>query len=195
VFRRDYWLCRWCGRPVIFAPVMRQFEQFARRSGFDGPLAYFHDRWRRDGSPLLDHLAAVVDHVHAYARGGAHEESNFATACNKCNMRKTDGKAKEPRRLVKAKYGEPQHWDGFATLFALLAEQDPARLTRSDTEWLRALKAEQLNFITNQLDHAVALGTALLCGHGSGSSTSSEPWIGVFRPYSRSPLDSSSQIA
>lgn len=140
VFRSDHWLCRWCGRPVVFAPVMRQFELFARRSGCAGPLAYFHERWRRDASPLLDHLAAVVDHVQPYSHGGAHDVSNFVTACNKCNMRKNDRKAKEPRRLVKAKYGEPKHWDGFTTLFVLLAEQDRTPLTTSDTEWLRALK-------------------------------------------------------
>jgi HNH endonuclease len=119
---------------------MRQLELLARRSGFEGPLAYFHERWRRDASPLLDHLAAVVDHVQPFVHGGAHDESNFATACNKCNMRKNDGRPKEARRLVKAKYGEPQHWDGFTTLFVLLAEQDRTALTTSETEWLRALK-------------------------------------------------------
>ena len=141
VFRRDRWLCRWCGRPVVFAPVMRHLELFARRGGHSGPLAYFHERWGRYTSPLLDHLAAVVDHVDPYSRGGKHDESNFATACNKCNTRKNDGASKEPRRVIRSRGGEPLHWDGLTTLFVLLAEQAGDGLPRSEGEWLQALKA------------------------------------------------------
>lgn len=31
VFRRDRWLCRWCGCPVIFAPVMRYLAEFVKQ--------------------------------------------------------------------------------------------------------------------------------------------------------------------
>jgi hypothetical protein len=70
VFRRDGWLCHWCGKPVIFAPAMRHVEQFVRQSGFMGALAYHDVRWRRDRAPLLDHLGAVIDHIQAHSRGG-----------------------------------------------------------------------------------------------------------------------------
>ena len=89
VFRRDGWLCRWCGRPVIFPAAMKYLERYARRRGYSGRLAYWSSAWRRDASPLLDQLAAVVDPVVAFSTGGPHAESNFVTACYKCNVRKS----------------------------------------------------------------------------------------------------------
>lgn len=143
VFRNDGWLCRWCHRPVVFAPALRLLQELARERGHRGPLAYHDARWRRDRAPLLDHLGAVVDHVEAFSRGGAHDEANFVTACNKCNARKNNVRVDEfqravPARPVKGKYGEPEAWDGFSALFRLLA---PSRddLSASEKEWLRAL--------------------------------------------------------
>lgn len=43
VFRRDGWLCRWCGSPVVFAPAMRLTERWIGDQGCSSPLAY-HDR-------------------------------------------------------------------------------------------------------------------------------------------------------
>jgi 5-methylcytosine-specific restriction endonuclease McrA len=145
VFRRDCWLCTWCHRPVVFAPALRLLREFARERGHEGPLAYHDPRWRRDRAPLLDHMAAVVDHREAFSRGGAHEESNFVTACNKCNARKNnvvaeDFKRAVPPRAVKGKYGEPQNWDGLSTLFILLA-RDRCDLPASEKGWLAALTA------------------------------------------------------
>ena len=98
-----------------------------RQNGFTGPLAYHDARWRRDKAPLLDHLGAVIDHVEPHTRGGVAEETNLVTACNKCNMRKNAAPAedftlKSPRHRVRGKYGEPEEWDGFSTLFVLLVE-------------------------------------------------------------------------
>ncbi len=129
---------------VVFAPAMRMIENLARERGHDGPLAYHDPRWRRDRSPLLDHLGAVVDHVEAFSRGGAHDESNFVTACNKCNARKSnavidDFQRAVPSRRVKGKYGEPQDWDGFSSLFLVLAPSDP-KLSASERGWLAALQ-------------------------------------------------------
>ncbi len=145
VFRRDRWLCRWCGRPVIFAPAMRYLEQFVKRTGFVGSLAYHDARWRRDRAPLLDHLGAVIDHVEAHVRGGLADEANFVTSCNKCNMRKNSAPAEEfslksPRHRVRSKYGEPEHWDGLTALFIVLAEQAPGIASQSERQWLQALK-------------------------------------------------------
>ena len=145
VFRRDHWLCRWCGRPVIFTPAMKHLDKFVRQSGLTGPLAYHDDRWRRDKAPLLDELGAVIDHVKAHSRGGMADADNFATACNKCNTRKSAAQPQDftkrvPRHRVKGKFGEPQHWDGLSTLFVRLVEQSPQTTSPSEREWLRALK-------------------------------------------------------
>lgn len=147
VFRRDAWLCRWCGRPVVFPPAMKYLQRYARQRGYAGPLAYWSFAWRRDASPLLDQLGAVIDHVDALSAGGPHHEANFVTACYKCNVRKSAEPAagflkKYPLRPVKGKYGEPKNWDGLSTLFVLMVREDQSGVTRSESEWYQALIAD-----------------------------------------------------
>lgn len=144
VFFRDGWLCRWCHRPVVFAPTFRLIQLLVKESGFAKEVAYFHPNWSRHSAPLLDHLGAVVDHVEAYSKGGRHDESNFVTACNKCNARKNAKKAgdyalEKPGKPVRGKYGEPRHWDGLVSLFLLLAAK--AELTSTERRWKAALRA------------------------------------------------------
>jgi 5-methylcytosine-specific restriction endonuclease McrA len=143
VFRRDGWMCRWCNKAVIFAPVMKLLERELRNAGRVEPLSYYHAHWTRTEAPLLDELGAVIDHVEAFSTGGAHSEKNFATACNKCNGRKSsaplDDWSKRPQhKPIKGKYGEPQHWDGLSGIFVMLAQRDPTGLTASDKGWLKA---------------------------------------------------------
>lgn len=144
VFQRDGWICRWCNRPVIFAPVMKYLERELRKLGRIEPLSYYHAHWTRDGAPLLDELGAVIDHVEAFSAGGAHNEKNFATACNKCNGQKSATPIAEwnkrfQRKPIKGKYGEPQHWDGLSALFLILAQRDRSGLTASERDWLKVL--------------------------------------------------------
>ena len=145
IFRRDGWLCCWCKRPVIFAPVMKYLERELRNSGHSGKVAYYHERWTRDGAPLLDELGAVIDHVAAFSSGGPCSKENLVTACNKCNGRKNAApldrwNQRAMRKPVKGKYGEPQHWDGLSSFFVMLTERDATRLTAAEKGWLRALK-------------------------------------------------------
>lgn len=145
IFRRDGWLCCWCKKPVIFAPAMKYVEREVRTFGHEGRLAYYHAHWTRDGSPLLDELGAVIDHVEAFSSGGPCIEENLVTACSKCNVRKsafTVGKWKEkPQRApVKGKYGEPQNWDGLSTLFLVLARRADGSITAAELEWVKALE-------------------------------------------------------
>src|SRR3990172_2507287 len=142
VFRRDGWICRWCNRPVIFAPGMKLLQREAEQSGRTEPLSYYHGHWTRDGAPLLDELGAVIDHVNACSTGGQNTADNLATACNKCNGRKSAApmdkwNKRNRRKPVKGKYGEPQYWDGFSTLFVVLTQRFPVELTASEREWLK----------------------------------------------------------
>lgn len=146
VFRRDGWLCRWCRKPVIFAPAMKFIERELRQSGYAGNLAYFHLRWTRKDSPLLDELGAVIDHVDAFSTGGSSEIGNLVTACNKCNAQKSaatssNWEERRPHKFVKGKFGEPVDWDGLSTLFMILARRDVKNLTVSEQQWLAALDA------------------------------------------------------
>ncbi|MDO8431800.1 MAG: HNH endonuclease signature motif containing protein [Candidatus Binatus sp.] len=107
-------------------------------------MAYYHAHATRDGAPLLDELWAVIDHVNAFSAGGLNTEENLATACNKCNGRKSSAPLDKwgkryLRKAVKGKYGEPQHWDGLSGLFVILAQRDPVGLTASEKIWLREL--------------------------------------------------------
>lgn len=145
IFFRDGWICRWCHRPTVFGPALKLIEQFVQHSGYRHPLAYYDLRYRRDKAPMLDHLAAVIDHVEAFSKGGAHGIENFVTACNKCNVRKNARQAKDfqkdtPGRPVKGKYGEPQNWDGLVSVFIVLADLPPASLTASEKAWRAALQ-------------------------------------------------------
>lgn len=144
VFYRDGWLCRWCHRPVVFAPALHLLQGFVAGAGSSGPAAYFHPNWSRAGAPLLDHLGAVIDHVEAFARGGAHDETNFVTACNKCNTRKNARAAEayeleRPGKPVRGKYGEPKSWDGLVAVFLAFADRG-APLDPSERRWAEALR-------------------------------------------------------
>jgi len=115
------------------------------KKGGDGQeLAYYHAHWTRYGAPLLDELGAVLDHKHAYSTGGPCTKENFVASCAKCNGRKSaksveTWEEREKRTPIKGKYGEPQHWDGLSSVFAMLAERNSEKLTAGEKEWLKAL--------------------------------------------------------
>jgi len=145
VLFRDGWLCWLCHRPTVFPLAMKYLAEFVREKDYRTPIAFYDLRYRRDQAPILDHLACVIDHVEAFSRGGSHGGDNFKVACNKCNVRKS-ARAKEeylaenPGKRVKGKYGEPQHWDGMASVFVVLARQAPDRLTLNERAWLQEIE-------------------------------------------------------
>lgn len=125
---------------------MKLLAEELTTSGHSEPLAYYHLHWTRDGAPLLDELGASIDHVEALSTGGACSEENLHTACWKCNVRKSNAALEKwnqrtKHKAIKGRYGEPKYWDGFASLFVLLAERSPRQLSDAEREWLRALKS------------------------------------------------------
>jgi 5-methylcytosine-specific restriction endonuclease McrA len=146
VYYRDRWLCRWCRRPIVFPPAFKLLAESIASELPDVPTAIWNGLWRRDKAPLLDELAACIDHVRAIADGGAHDISNFTASCARCNARKSDRDAAawtsaNPPWKVKGKYGEPEEWDGLASLFVLLARKTLRPLTTVEKDWLRAIEA------------------------------------------------------
>lgn len=145
IFRRDGWICRWCGRPVIFGPAIRLLELEANRVAVP-PVTYYHAHWTRRHSPLLDELGAVLDHIDALAAGGEDSPANLCTACNKCNGRKsnratTDWEARDKRAPIKGRYGDPDGWDGFTSVFVSLSQANRAQLNSGERAWLKVLMA------------------------------------------------------
>jgi hypothetical protein len=53
---------------------------------------------------------------------------------------------RQKRRPIKGKYGEPKDGDGLTSVFVMLADRDPARLTADEREWLKALKSDCASF-------------------------------------------------
>lgn len=146
VYFRDGWLCHHCRRPTVFHLALKLLGERVAAALPGVPLAYWDERWRRDRSPLLDQLAASIDHVEAFATGGAHDEHNFATICVKCNVRKgtrsrDEHAAIDTPRVVRGKYGEPTAWDGLASTFVMLARHSPRTLTATEKGWLRSLES------------------------------------------------------
>jgi 5-methylcytosine-specific restriction endonuclease McrA len=147
VLFRDRWLCHLCQRPLVLHVALRLVQEFVRTRLPGVSLAYWDPRWRRDVSPLLDELAASIDHVTAHARGGAHDVSNFAAVCARCNARKsakrTDAYLLEARPWrVRGKYGAPKDWDGLSLLFLALAKDNPSALTPTERSWCDAIERE-----------------------------------------------------
>ena len=146
VYFRDGWLCSHCRRPTVFHLALKLLAERVTQALPHAHLAYWDERWRRDQSPLLDQLAASIDHVNAFSKGGEHGEANFATICVKCNVRKgtrtrEEHAAVDSPRLVKGKYGEPTAWDGLAFTYVMLARESTRPLTAAEKGWLRALEA------------------------------------------------------
>ena len=144
VFFRDGWLCHTCRRPVVFHLSLKYLAALTTRSGIRRGLAYWDERWRRDTSPLLDELAASIDHVNAFARGGEHAEANFATICARCNARKSVRSREEylsqaPQWLVRGAHGEPTRWDGLSMAFLALVQDRTDQLSTSERTWYDAL--------------------------------------------------------
>ncbi len=144
IFRRDAWLCCWCKRPVIFRPVMKLLELEIRNGGPVARLASYRLPGRREGSSWLDELGAAINHFGASSIGDA--LSNLCTSCSKCNARWPPSipvdkwERRNTSRPIKEKCVDPKDWDGLASVFVMLADRNPSRLTVNEREWLKALR-------------------------------------------------------
>ena len=146
VYVRDQWLCHLCRRPTILHLALKFLSEFVELElPTSVPLALWDPQWRRDKAPLLDELAASIDHVEAFASGGGHDSTNFATVCARCNARKgarlnDDYLTEANPWVVKGKHGEPVAWDGLASVFVALARQSRRPLATTERAWLSALE-------------------------------------------------------
>jgi len=146
VYFRDGWPCSLCRRPTIFHLALKQLAGLTAREFPGTATSYWNVRWSRQGASLMDELAACIDHVEAFATGGAHDITNFATACARCNQRKNSGKkddflARSRLYVAKGRSGEPTEWDGLSAAFVALARGSHISLPSTDTAWLAALEA------------------------------------------------------
>jgi|SRR5665213_2475604 len=142
LFRRDHWLCHLCKRPVVFAPAMKYLQRELTQAGYSDH-SYWRYAYSREFAPLLDELAAAIDHVNPHAKGGASNAANLKTACYKCNSRKNNSDYEEWVRqnpIRESRSRDPVAWDGLSSVFVFFANRDPSKLTTTEKEWLKALK-------------------------------------------------------
>ncbi len=128
VWEHDKWCCRYCGRPVIFAPAMKQLEKISPAHG------YYHAHWKRQHSPLLDEIGATVDHIKAVKTGVINSHDNYNTSCWKCNLSKNDKPLEGWGKILE---NLPTDWDGLSSLFVEL--YDPITADSTDKQWYRLL--------------------------------------------------------
>ncbi|MEA2202494.1 MAG: hypothetical protein QOI89_3116 [Solirubrobacteraceae bacterium] len=87
VFKRDHFMCRYCGGKTILTPVM---ELLARL--YPDIFPFESDAWRGGVThPAFAARSPMVDHIVPGRLGGDWTAiDNLATACNPCNAIKAD---------------------------------------------------------------------------------------------------------
>ena len=145
IFFRDDWMCHYCGLPTVFAPALKYMQQDVVTRGLGYTPAYYDFRYAHIAAPLLDELAAVIDHKQAFSAGGTNETTNLVTACNNCNMRKNNRsndefENRDCARRAKKRKRKAKGWDGFVSFFVLHGRANPNSLTAQEKEWFVALE-------------------------------------------------------
>jgi 5-methylcytosine-specific restriction endonuclease McrA len=129
VWNRDNWTCRYCGKPVFFAPALKLLDKKSPNHG------YYHPNGKEENMlPLFQRGWASVDHVEPKSKGGEDSMDNYVTACWGCNLKwgqKTHSEGKhKPNELNKSKVD----WDGFSSLYLRLSDHEDV--------WTKLLKKE-----------------------------------------------------
>lgn len=115
VFRRDSFICRYCGQRTLFLPTLRLLSTIYPEHLPVDP------GWKLDHThPVYWTLIASADHVTPAIRGGGSDEDNLVTSCWRCNDIKRAWSLHELRwQLI-----EPVHdsWDGLSGAYPALCE-------------------------------------------------------------------------
>lgn len=117
IYRRDGWLCRYCGARTIFTPVMALLGLL-----FPDDFPY-HPNWKNGMThPAIIARSAVIDHVWPGSLGGSWTDAeNLATACWPCNERKGDLTLGQLGWKIRPVPGETG-WDGLIGCYRSLWE-------------------------------------------------------------------------
>lgn len=122
IFVRDGWRCRFCTTRVFSRKARRNLIQwFPKQTHWDAGEYARHT--------ALYSMAASLDHVVPYSRGGSNDVSNFVTACYCCQCGRGEWTLEEmelidPRSVAPVVDG----WDGLSRLdrFEITRHPSPA---------------------------------------------------------------------
>ena len=137
VFRRDRFICRYCGQRTLFLPTVRVLSHiFPEHLPVD-------PGWKLDHThPVYWTLIASADHLIPAIRGGSSEEENLVTSCWRCNDIKRAWSVQELRWTLLDPPTEDA-WDGLSASYPELcsavksAEGLPLSQTPYHQKWLR----------------------------------------------------------
>lgn len=125
VWKRDNWICKYCGDPVFFAPTLKLLNELSPGHGYYHPSG-------KEGSilPLFQWKWASVDHIKPVSKGGDNAIDNYVTACWECNLKYTDSLDK-PASNVNNKKAIAVNWDGLSSLYP--------KLCKNKDKWVKLL--------------------------------------------------------
>ncbi len=132
VFLRDQFTCRYCGRRLVFLPLLRLL------SAMYPQLFPYHPNWKMTST----HIAywrdtASCDHILPIARCGNSSMDNLATACYRCNDTKSSWSLEQLGWMLQPITNLP--WDGLSSQYLQLQERNAEIDPRYHQRWRRAL--------------------------------------------------------
>lgn len=113
IFSRDGYRCRFCGSRVIVKGAHRIFAKFCPQEARDGTT-------NEDKHFGLTTLAASIDHLLPYSRGGTNDDRNLVTACGPCQFGRNQWTLEEVEIEDPWKYPAViDEWDGLTRLMVM----------------------------------------------------------------------------
>ena len=109
VWNRDNWHCRYCHKPIFYAPALKLLNKINPEHN------YFHPNGKK--GEMLDLFIdswASVDHIKPFAKGGVDEIENYVSACWQCNLKYGDIEVGQGKPVPKEIF--ESDWDGFYNL-------------------------------------------------------------------------------
>ncbi|MHB1000753.1 MAG: HNH endonuclease [Armatimonadota bacterium] len=135
IFKRDSFICRYCGSKTLFIPVLRAVSELL-------PDAFpYHLHWKlSDCHVAYWQYGASIDHVIPVARGGSSkDECNLVTSCYKCNSIKNYWLLEELRWSLQPAANDD--WDGLSSMLKPICESNGLSDSKYFRQWIRVLQA------------------------------------------------------
>lgn len=137
IFRRDGFICRYCGKRTLFPAVLRVLSHL-----FPELLPY-HRNWKwAETHPLYWTHATSLDHRIPVARGGESTAENLITACYQCNSIKQNWLLEELCWELRPVELGSSAWDGLTGEYARLCSAAGLERNKYHSAWLAALSQD-----------------------------------------------------
>jgi len=136
VFVRDRFIDRYSGSRLVFPGALLAIGRLLQEQF---PM---HATWKAGRShEIFWELWPAIDHIHPVARGGAHDEANFATTSTINNSAKGNALLDEIGWTLRPTPGPEETWDGLVPWFREITQIHAELLADSLVKgWSNALR-------------------------------------------------------